>query len=88
MYAIRSYYETAADIDLDALGADAHGVADRPLHGTTEHDTALQLLGDAFRDQVGVQLRLADLLDVDVDRNSHARGHLLAQAVDVRNNFV
>ena len=50
--------EAAGDGDLDALGAALH----RALHGlldrAAEGDAPLQLLGDAARDEVGVELRL------------------------------
>ena len=37
--------------DLDALGTEAHGVADHALHRAAEHHAALELLRDAFGDQ-------------------------------------
>src|SRR5690606_9289847 len=36
--------ETAADLDLDTLGTDTHGVLYSTLHGATEHHAAFQLL--------------------------------------------
>src|SRR5690606_27434659 len=52
--------------DLDALRPQAHGVLHRALHGAAEHDALLELLGDGVGDELRVDLRLADLLDVDV----------------------
>src|SRR5262249_49953268 len=75
--------QTARDVDLDALGAEAHGVRHRALHGAAEHDATLELLGDRFGDQVGVELGLADLLDADMCRHLHERRDLLAQRLDV-----
>jgi hypothetical protein len=36
------------------------------LHGTAEHDALFQLLRDRIGDQLRVDFRLADLLDIDV----------------------
>ena len=52
-------------------------------HRAAEHDAALELLGDALGHQVGVELGLADLLDVDVHGHAHHLGDLAAQALDV-----
>src|SRR5262249_48993298 len=51
--------ETAGNVDADALAAKAHGRLHGALHGAAERDAALKLLGDAFGDQRGVDLRLA-----------------------------
>src|SRR5690606_19999167 len=48
--------QAAGDVDLDAQGTQAHGVADGALHGAAEHDAALELLGDRLGDQLGVEL--------------------------------
>ena len=75
--------ETSADLNLHAAGAALHRAGHGLLHRAPEGHAALQLVGDAARDQVGVELRLADLDDVD----AHApAGHLLqlgAQLVDL-----
>src|SRR5690606_23611863 len=75
--------EAAGDVDLDAQRAQAHRVADGALHRAAEHDAALELLRDRLGDQLRVELRLADLGDVDVRRDAHQVGHFLAQLLDV-----
>src|SRR5690606_26877747 len=75
--------QAATDVDLDAQGAQAHRVADGALHRAAEHDAALQLLRDRLGDQLRVELRLADLGDVDVRRDAHHRADFLAQLLDV-----
>src|SRR5690606_23737264 len=71
--------QAAGHVDLDAQRAQAHRVADGALHGAAEHDAALQLLRDRLGHQLGVQLGLADLGDVDVGGHAHHLGHFLAQ---------
>src|ERR1700754_2544217 len=75
--------QTTGNVDLDAQGAKAHGVADRALHCTAEHDAALELLGDRLGHQLGVQFGLAHFGHVDVGGNTHHRGDFLAQLLDV-----
>src|SRR6188768_3433733 len=75
--------ETARAVDADAFGPEAHRRLHGALHGAAERDAALELLGDRFGDQGGIELRLADFDDVDDDI---AVGHLgdgLAQLLDV-----
>ena len=59
--------ETAAAGDADAFGAEAQGRLHRALHRAAESDTALELVGDALRDEARVDLRLADFDDVEAD---------------------
>jgi hypothetical protein len=54
------------------------------LHRAAERHAALQLLGDAFGHQGGVQLGLAHLDDVEVQLAVGHRGELLAQHLDLR----
>src|SRR5688572_8691183 len=75
--------ETARAVDTNALGAEAHRRLHRSLHGATERNAALELLGDRFSDQGGIELRLADFDDVDDDVGSGDVGNPLAQLVDV-----
>src|SRR5216684_5913827 len=75
--------ETARAVDTNALGAKTHRRLHRTLHGAAERDAALELLGDRFGDQRGIELRLADLDDVDDDVGGRDVGNLLAQLVDV-----
>ena len=74
--------EAAGALDPDPLGAGLHGRLDGPLHGPPERDPAGQLVGHALGDQVGVELRLLDLLDVELDlRVARDLEQALAEAV-------
>src|SRR4029453_16695271 len=53
--------------DPDALRPGLHRALDRLLHRLLEGDAPAQLLGDVHRHEVGVELRLADLLDLELD---------------------
>src|SRR5690606_25871915 len=75
--------QAAGHVDLDTQRTQAHRVADGALHRAAEHDAALELLGDRLGHQLRVQLRLADLGDVDVRRDAHHVAHFLAQLLDV-----
>src|SRR5687767_9162589 len=75
--------EAAGDRDADALGASLHRALDRLLHRLLERDAAGELLGDVGRDQRGVELRLADLLDLQLDLAVRELADLLAQDLDV-----
>src|SRR3954469_18449372 len=70
--------------DSNALGAETKRRLDRALHGAAEGDTALELVGNTLRDELGVDLRLADLDDVEADLGA---GHLLKlflELLDIR----
>ena len=56
--------------DLDALSTQTHRVLHRTLHRAAENDPALELLRYRVRDQLSVDFRLADFLDVDANRNA------------------
>src|SRR6185369_5177765 len=75
--------EAARDHDLDALRAGLHRALDGLLHRLLEGDAAGQLLADVGRDEVGVELRLTDLLDLQLDLALGQRADLLAQDLDV-----
>src|SRR6266700_6287776 len=75
--------ETARAVDANALGAKTHRRLHRALHGAAECDAALELLGDRFGDQGGVEFGLADFDDVDDDVGIGDVGNPLAQLVDV-----
>ncbi len=75
--------EAAGDVDLDALGAGLHGPLDGLLHGLAEGDAAGQLLGDVGRHEHGVELGLADLLDLQLDLARGELADLLAQRLHV-----
>src|SRR5438105_2705519 len=70
-------------VDADAFRAEPHRRLHRALHGAAERDAALELLGDRFGDQGGVELGLADFDDIDDDVGGGDVGDLLAQLVDV-----
>ena len=75
--------EAAGDLDLDALGAGAHGGGERALHRAAEGDAVLELLGDRLGDQLRVELGALDLADVDADRLAGDLVELAAQRVDL-----
>src|SRR5207237_7118827 len=76
--------EPAGAVDPDPLGAEPHRRLNRPLHRAAEGDPALQLLGNALGDQLGLDLRLADLDDVEADLAVGDLRDVAAQFVDVR----
>src|SRR3984893_2341572 len=75
--------EPARAVDADALGAEPHGRLHRALHRAAERYPALELLGDRFRDQLGVELGLADLDDIDDDVGIGQLSHTPAQLLDI-----
>src|SRR5690606_4181013 len=50
----------------DAFGTKPKGRLHRPLHGAAERHAANQLVCHALRDELGVDLRLADFDDVEL----------------------
>src|SRR5690606_17881373 len=75
--------ETAAARDLDAFGAEPERRLHRALHRTAESDAANELVGDALRDELGVDLRLADFDDVQLHLAGGHLRELRAQLFDV-----
>src|SRR6478735_9888495 len=75
--------EATRAVDTNAFGAETHRRLHRALHGAAECDAALELLGDRFGDQGGVEFGLADFNDIDDDVGSGDVGNPLAQLVDV-----
>src|SRR4029453_13632584 len=65
--------EAARASDPDALRAEARPRLHRALHGGTEGDAALELVGNALCDELRVDLRLADLDDVEADLGARHR---------------
>ena len=59
--------QTSSNLDLNTLSASAHSVLDSHLDGTTVSNLALYLAGDVVAHDVGVELRLLNLEDVDLD---------------------
>ena len=76
--------ETAAAGDLDPFGAQTQCRLNGTLHCTAESHAADKLVGDALRDELRVDFRLADFNDVQLH---FACGHLRqlgTQLLDVR----
>ncbi len=71
--------ETTGALDLDALGAGLHRALHALTHGATEGDAGGQLLRDALSHELGVQLGVLDLKDVQLDLLA---GQLLKVAAD------
>jgi hypothetical protein len=67
--------------DLDALCAGANRGGERALHRAPEADAVLELLGDRLRDELRVELRALDLVDVDVDVLVRHRVDVAAQRI-------
>src|SRR6185312_4278932 len=75
--------ETARAIDPNAFGAETHRRLHGALHRAAECDAALKLLRDRFGDQRGIELRFANLDDVDDDIRRGDIGNPLAKLVDI-----
>src|SRR5690606_12854284 len=75
--------QTAAAVDADAAGAQTHRRLDGALHGTTERDAALELLGDVLGHQLGVEFRLANFDDVQMHFRLGHLGQIGTQLLDV-----
>src|SRR5205085_4474121 len=76
--------QAARHTHLDALRPEALGVLDRAPHGAAKGDALFELLGDLLGLQLRVQLRLVNLLDVDVDLAARALFDLLLELIDLR----
>jgi len=59
--------QAARALHLDPADAGLLGVLHGPLHRPAEVDATGELVGDTLGDQRGVELRLLDLLDVELD---------------------
>src|SRR5690606_20500399 len=75
--------ETAAHVHPDTTGAHADRRLHGALHRAAERNAALELLGDALGDEVGVGFRLAHLNNVDVHFAVGELLHLGADLVDI-----
>ena len=73
--------QTSGAGDSDTFRAKAKRRLDSALHRPAERDPALELVGDALGDELGVDFRLADLDDVQRDV---ARGHRRQPRQDAR----
>ena len=60
--------QAAVALDSDPLGAGLEGGGNRSLHGSAEGDPVLELVGDALGEQLGVEVGILDLGDVQLDR--------------------
>src|SRR4051794_25692779 len=76
--------ETAGAGDANAFGTEAQCRLHGTLHGTAKRDAALELVSDALSDELGVDLRLADLDDVEADVRAGHRLELFLELLDVR----
>src|SRR3546814_1893470 len=75
--------DLAGAVDADAFGAEAHRRLHRALHRAAEGDAAFELVGNALRDELRVDLGFADLDDVQRHVAARHRAELLAQLFDV-----
>src|SRR6476661_7665443 len=75
--------EAARAVDSYAFRAEPDRRLHRPLHGTAESDAALKLLGDRIGNEDRVDLRLADLDNIDEDFGLRHLRDDLADLVDV-----
>src|SRR5689334_3954785 len=76
--------ETARAGDSNALGTETQSRLNRALHGAAEGDTALELVGDTLSDELGVDLGLADLDDVEAHFGAGHLAQLFLEFLDVR----
>src|SRR5690606_15394667 len=70
-------------LNLDAFSTLAHGVLHGALHGTTEHNPTLQLLSNTLRYQSRIQIRLANLFNVDMHGHAHLLADFSAQLINI-----
>ena len=78
-----SAVETAGGLHLDAQGSHAHGAAHGILHGPAEGDALLQLLSNVFGHQLGVDVGVLDLHDLQVNGLAQALLQLGAELLDL-----
>src|SRR3546814_12153213 len=75
--------QTAGAVDADTLGAETHRRLHRTLHRTAEGDAPYELTGNALADQLGVDLGLANLEDVQRHVAASPVAQILAPRLDV-----
>src|SRR5699024_3190636 len=73
--------ETTGALDPDALGAGTQRGLQALAHGATEGDAGSQLLGDPLGDELGLDLGVLDLEDVQLDLLAGELLELTADAV-------
>ena len=76
--------KTATTGDLDAFGTQTQSRLHGALHGATEGNAADQLIGNALRHKLGVDFRLADFNNVQLDVALGQLGEQGAQLFNVR----
>src|SRR5262249_1895828 len=75
--------QPARDPHLDSLRAESLSAFDRPAHCSPESYPLLELLGNLFSLQLCIELRLMDLLDIDIHFPASPLLDLLLQLVDL-----
>src|SRR5438105_539194 len=75
--------QASRTLDLHAGGARADRRGERALHRAPERNAIRELLGDRLCDELRVELRSLDLVDVDVDVLLRQRMKVAAQRVDL-----
>src|SRR5207248_2579553 len=75
--------KAARALDLHAGGAGTNRGSERPLHRAPEGDAVRELLGNRLRDELRVELRALDLVDVDVDVLLGQRVQVTPQRIDL-----
>ena len=76
--------ETSGHAGLDTAGAGLRRATHRLLHGAAEGGALLELGGNAFGDELGVQVGVADLNDVDGDALADELFKIEAELLDIR----
>src|SRR5690606_41524688 len=66
-----------------ALPILAKRVLNHALHGAAEHYATFQLLGNVHRRELGVEVGLPDLFDIDLNGYTHARSKTFAQTINI-----
>ncbi len=75
--------ETARALDTDTFGTECHRHLNRLFHRPAERNATLELKGDILGDELGLDLRLLDLLDVEEDFLARKLGELLLDLFDL-----
>ena len=75
--------DTAGNLDLDTLGAHAHGRSHGRLHGAAERYAALQLAGDVLPYDDGIHLGTLYLEDIDLNLLAGELLQLFLELVDL-----
>jgi hypothetical protein len=78
--------QPARNLDFYAFGTDSHRICHCSAHGPSKLDAALQLLRDSFRDELSIELRLADLGDVDahiLQEHAHKGGNFSSKLFNI-----